>query len=213
MLVSKRLLRWNRDLELVVKDDTVRNTDVPELIVHALQPMKMNERVPNGFSEFIACLRVLGLDSQYVENEYAIQVLDGLDSSSSSSDSDTSGSDADSDNEEMEGENQDEEGGEEENQDEEGGGEENQDEEGGEEENQDQDEGEEENDVEMEGEKGEMGEKVEWLNVHDDVEVSDDEAEDDDVEEKPEGEWLEMDNQDGDVDDIYINSAGYYKRV
>jgi len=106
MLLSKSLLRWNRDLELVIKDDVVPDTNVLELITHALQPMNMKDRPPNGFSEFIACLRVLGLESQYVKNEYAKQVLDagwtqywmqGSDSSSGDSDSSSDSSDDESD--------------------------------------------------------------------------------------------------------------------
>jgi len=106
MLLSKSLLRWNRDLELVIKDDVVPDTNVLELITHALQPMNMKDRPPNGFSEFIACLRVLGLESQYVKNEYAKQVLDagwtqywmqGSDSSSGDSDSSSDSSDEERD--------------------------------------------------------------------------------------------------------------------
>ena len=92
MILSKRLMRWNRDLELVIRDDVVPDTSVPELIVHALQPINPNDRAPNGFSEFITELGILGLESQYVKNEYAVQVLDA----------DSDGDSSDAESEEME---------------------------------------------------------------------------------------------------------------
>ena len=103
MILSTHLLRWSDNKELVIKGDVVPDTNVPELIVHALVPLNINEKPPKGFKEFITCLNVLGLDSQYVQTEYAIQVLDqDLDSS----DSDSSGSDVESsdDEEKLDGE-------------------------------------------------------------------------------------------------------------
>ena len=93
MLVSKDIVRWTEDLELVVKDEVLPNTNVAELIVHALQPIKMKEKAPNGFSKFIKVLAILGLESQYVENEYAQEILDGSESSSDDSDSSSDSSD------------------------------------------------------------------------------------------------------------------------
>ena len=93
MLVSKDIVRWTEDLELVVKDEVLPNTNVAELIVHALQPIKMKEKAPNGFSKFVKVLAILGLESQYVENEYAQEILDGSESSSDDSDSSSDSSD------------------------------------------------------------------------------------------------------------------------
>ena len=194
MILSKRLMRWNRDLELVIRDDVVPDTSVPELIVHALQPINPNDRAPNGFSEFIAELGILGLESQYVKNEYAVQVLDA-DSDSSDAESE----EMESDDDEIDGQN---------------------------EELEDDDENEEleidetEDDTEeLDGEDElEENPNAEWLQVDDgdDEELeSEDENEEleseddvDEVEEKPNVEWLQTDD-----DDIYIDSAGYYKRV
>jgi len=101
MLISKSLLRWNRDFELVIKDDIIPNTNVPELISHALLPINMKDRPPNGFSKFVKVLAILGLESQYVENEYAEEILDGSESSSDSdSSSDSSDDESDAEMEE-----------------------------------------------------------------------------------------------------------------
>ena len=194
MLVSRHLLRWDRNLELVIKGNVVPDTNVPELIVHALQPISMGDKAPNGFAKFIACLRILGLESQYVENEYADQVLDadGLDSS----DSDNSDSDVDSDNDANPDENPDED-----NEDVEGESEELE----SDNENIDGDE-------ELPEQTGEMEQKVQWLQMEDGEggEGEEDNADVEEVEGNQKVEWLEMDDGDG---DIYINSDGYYKRV
>ena len=203
MLVSKSLLRWNDDLELVIKDDVVPDTNVPELIVHALIPID-KEQAPSGFSEFVQALGILGLDSQYVENEYARQILEGSDSSSSSSsssDSDTD-SDTDSSDDEKEIENQD-------NEDLEGDDEENLNDE-----TEELEDGEENGVLEID-DNNEIDvneidnvDELETQDQNDELEIDDD-AE---LEEKPEVEWLQVDNENGD-NDIYINSTGYYKRV
>ena len=191
MLVSRHLLRWDRNLELVIKDNVVPDTNVPELIVHALQPISRGDNAPNGFPEFIACLRLLGLESEYVENEYAEQVLeDRLDSS----DSDSSDSDADSDNNANPDENPDED---------------NVEGESGELESDNENI---DGDEELSEQTGEMDQKVQWLQMEDGEggEGEEDNADVEEVEGNQKVEWLEVDDGDG---DIYINSDGYYKRV
>jgi len=214
MILSKRLMRWNRDLELVIRDDVVPDTSVPELIVHALQPINPNDRAPNGFSDFITELGILGLESQYVKNEYAVQVLDA-DSDSSDAESEEMESDddemIDGQNEELEGDEIDDEN-----------DDENEELEIDDESNDEHEEldGENEDDTEeLDGEDElEENPNVEWLQVDDgddEEPESEDENEEleseddvDEVEEKPNVEWLQTDD-----DDIYIDSAGYYKRV
>ena len=70
------------------------------------------------------------------------------------------------------------------------------------------DEGEDDDDVEE-------NPKVEWLQMDDDKDEleGEDDDNDDELGENPKVEWLQMDDENSDVDDIYINSAGYYKRV
>ena len=193
MLVSKSLLRWNDDMELVIKDDVIPNTNVPELILHTLQSIN-TDRPPNGFSEFITCLHVLGLESKYAENEYAIQVLDqDLDSS----DSDSSGSEVESSDDEAE---------EPEGDDHEELEKDNEEEDESSDENEELEIDDQNDELEIDGNDDE-NDQLE-IDENDDLEGDND----DEVEEKPEVEWLSVD----DVDtgrDIYINSMGYYKRV
>ena len=189
MLVSKSLMRWNRNLELVVKDDVVPDTNVPELIVHALQPIKMNERAPNGFSEFITCLGILGLESDYVENQYAVQVLDENSNSSDDDSSDDDNSDGDSSDDNNSDKNNDERESDDQN-----------DEMGSDDENDKQESNDESDEQESENENDEQ----------DSVDESDEQ------EEKPKVKWMRMVDGDGveeSQDKIDINSAGFYEYV
>ena len=188
MLVSKSLIRWNRNLELVIKDDVVPDTNVPELIVHALQPIKMNERAPHGFSEFITTLGIFGLESEYVENEYAVQVLN---ENSDSSDDDSSDDDS-SDDENLDKEISDKDNDEQESDDQ-------NDEMESDDENDEQESEDESDDQESESENDEQ-ESVD---------------ESDEQEEKPKVKWMRMvDGDEVDSQDKFnINSAGFYKHV
>ena len=189
MLVSKSLIRWNRNLELVIKDDVVPDTNVPELIVHALQPIKMNERAPHGFSEFITTLGIFGLESEYVENEYAVQVLN---ENSDSSDDDSSDDDS-SDDENLDKEISDKDNDEQESDDQ-------NDEMESDDENDEQESEDESDDQESESENDEQ-ESVD---------------ESDEQEEKPKVKWMRMVDGDGveeSQDKIDINSAGFYEYV
>ena len=189
MLVSKSLIRWNRNLELVIKDDVIPDTNVPELIVHALQPIKMNERAPHGFSEFITTLGIFGLESEYVENEYAVQVLN---ENSDSSDDDSSDDDS-SDDENLDKEISDKDNDEQESDDQ-------NDEMGSDDENDKQESNDESDEQESENENDEQ----------DSVDESDEQ------EEKPKVKWMRMVDGDGveeSQDKIDINSAGFYEYV
>ena len=189
MLVSKSLIRWNRNLELVIKDDVIPDTNVPELIVHALQPIKMNERAPHGFSEFITTLGIFGLESEYVENEYAVQVLN---ENSDSSDDDSSDDDS-SDDENLDKEISDKDNDEQESDDQ-------NDEMESDDENDEQESEDESDDQESESENDEQ-ESVD---------------ESDEQEEKPKVKWMRMVDGDGveeSQDKIDINSAGFYEYV
>ena len=198
ILVSKSLMRWNGDLELVIKDSVVPDTNVPELIVHALQPLNMTDKPPNGFPIFIECLRALGLESKYVKNEYAIQVLDQDSDSSDGGSSDDDSSDEENSDENNSDEDSDEQESVDENVE--------QDDANDKQESMDGNiDGDEERE-ELESDENE-NEELETQDQNDQLEIDNDEPE-----ESPKVEWLSVDDGDGD-DAIYINSAGYYKRV
>ena len=188
MLVSKSLIRWNRNLELVIKDDVIPDTNVPELIVHALQPIKMNERAPHGFSEFITTLGIFGLESEYVENEYAVQVLN---ENSDSSDDDSSDDDSSDD--------------------------ENLDKEISDKDNDEQESDDQNDEMESDDENDEQESEDESDNQESESENDEQESvdESDEQEEKPKVKWMRM--VDGDEvesqDKIDINSAGFYEYV
>ena len=70
------LLDWDHNLRLVVAGRVIHNTNIIELVEHLLYPEREDGDNPHGFDMFVNELSHIGLDSQWVKNEYAKKILD-----------------------------------------------------------------------------------------------------------------------------------------
>ena len=96
MLTSKHLIGWDSDLRLMVNDRIIPGTNIANLLAHALYPYNPEIKDPAGFDYFIKALHNIGLESEWVNNEIAKNILNGMQSEKDESDSE-SGDDDDVD--------------------------------------------------------------------------------------------------------------------
>ena len=76
MLTSKDAIGWDSDLKLIVNGRTIPNTNIANLISHVLYPVDPDMDDPIGFKIFVKALHNIGLESEWVENENAKDILD-----------------------------------------------------------------------------------------------------------------------------------------
>ena len=76
MLTSKDAIGWDSDLRLTVNGRTIHDTNIANLISHVLYPVDPDMDDPIGFKIFVKALHNIGLESEWVENENAKNILD-----------------------------------------------------------------------------------------------------------------------------------------
>ena len=102
---GKQLVGWNDKLELTIKQRPIPNTNIVNLIQYILYPETDDEdmvKPPRGFNSFIEALKSIGLESQWVRNDYVIKQLDDNDNEWDTTDSEKSESEEESDHEDVE---------------------------------------------------------------------------------------------------------------
>ena len=95
---SKKLVGWNDKLELVIKQRPIPNTNIVNLIQYILYPEEDDAdmvKPPHGFDSFVEALKSIGLESQWVRNDYVIKQLDDNENEWDTTDSEESESDDD----------------------------------------------------------------------------------------------------------------------
>ena len=95
---GRKLVGWNDKLELVIKQRPIPNTNIVNLIQYILYPEEDDEdmvKPPHGFDSFVEALKSIGLESQWVRNDYVIKQLDDNENEWDTTDSEESESDED----------------------------------------------------------------------------------------------------------------------
>ena len=95
---GRKLVGWNDKLELVIKQRPIPNTNIVNLIQYILYPEEDDEdmvKPPRGFASFVEALKSIGLESQWVRNDYVIKQLDDNENEWDTTDSEESESDDD----------------------------------------------------------------------------------------------------------------------
>lgn len=88
---GKKLLSWNKKLQLVINNRAIPNTNIVELVEYILYPEGDDGAdPPNGFEIFIEELKRIGLESQWVRNESVIKSLDDNENDWNTTDSESS---------------------------------------------------------------------------------------------------------------------------
>ena len=97
---GKMLMGWNDRLQLTIHGRAIPNTNIVDLIQYILYPEPDDDDTtepPHGFDTFVEGLKSIGLESQWVRNEYVIEQLDANDNDWDTTDSEASESDDDDD--------------------------------------------------------------------------------------------------------------------
>ena len=81
MLISKNLIGWDADLRLIVNDRVFPRTNIADLLAHVLYPYDSNIDDPPGFEIFVNALKSIGLESEWVQNDIAKEILENANSS------------------------------------------------------------------------------------------------------------------------------------
>ena len=75
----KKNVGWNDKLELTINQRPIPNTNIVDLIQYILYPEDDDDDIvepPRGFNSFVEGLKTIGLESQWIRNEYVIKPLD-----------------------------------------------------------------------------------------------------------------------------------------
>ena len=94
MLLSQKAMSWDPKLRLVVDETAISDTDIVQLIMHAIR-RQSGEDAPNGFEEFVHGLKRIGVEPEWVKDEYAQEILSAISSDEDEDDDDTSDDDDD----------------------------------------------------------------------------------------------------------------------
>ena len=94
MLLSQKAMSWDPKLRLVVDETAISDTDIVQLIMHAIRSQS-GEDAPNGFEEFVHGLKRIGVEPEWVKDEYAQEILSAISSDEDEDDDDTSDDDDD----------------------------------------------------------------------------------------------------------------------
>ena len=97
---GKKLMGWNDRLQLTIDGRAIPNTNITDLIQYILYPEPEDDDTtepPHGFDTFVEGLKSIGLESQWVRNEYVIEQLDDNENEWDTTDSEASESDDDDD--------------------------------------------------------------------------------------------------------------------
>ena len=73
---GRHLLSWKEKLQLVINNRHVPRTNIVDLVQYILYPESDDAKLPRGFDTFLEGLKEIGLESQWVRNETAINALD-----------------------------------------------------------------------------------------------------------------------------------------
>ena len=98
---GKKLLSWNKKLELVVDNRPISNTNIIELTQYILYPEDDDTDPPTGFERFVEELKRVGLEPQWVRNESVIKALENNENEWDTTDSESS--DVEQDTEQSDG--------------------------------------------------------------------------------------------------------------
>ncbi len=96
MLLSQKAMSWDPKLRLVVDETAIGDTDSVQLIMHAIR-RQSGEDAPNGFEEFVHGLKRIGVEPEWVKDEYAHEILSAISSDEDEDDDDDTSDDDDDD--------------------------------------------------------------------------------------------------------------------
>ncbi len=96
MLLSQKAMSWDPKLRLVVDETAIGDTDIVQLIMHAIR-RQSGEDAPNGFEEFVHGLKRIGVEPEWVKDEYAHEILSAISSDEDEDDDDDTSDDDDDD--------------------------------------------------------------------------------------------------------------------
>ena len=92
---GKKLMSWNKKLQLVVNSRPIPNTNIIELVQYILYPERDDDpEPPTGFETFVEELKRVGLEPQWVRNESVIKALENNDNEWDTTDSESSDEDS-----------------------------------------------------------------------------------------------------------------------